>query len=115
MRLPLLLACCAAIGALAAPPSDSYTYAAGFLAAGDDLGGGPYTYADALAHCDALIECMGITFAGDDPKPASPVNVYFKSAVHFEAAPGWQTWEKVSALHATAIPVRTFSARWHPP
>ena len=49
-------------GAAAAPsppPSDSYTYGAGFLAAGDDLPGGSFAYASALAHCDALVECSG--------------------------------------------------------
>ena len=37
----------------------NYTYKVGFLAAGGDLHSGPYTYADAVAFCDADDDCAG--------------------------------------------------------
>lgn len=91
-----VLVCFSVLGAAVLGAHDSYTYGAGFLAAGDDLPGGSYTYADAVAHCDSILECEGFTFRGSDPKPSTPVDMYFKSAVNFDASPGWVSWIKTA-------------------
>ena len=86
----------------ASPPLGGFPYAncgrytqqvpGGFLAAGDDVGGGLLTLQDAQANCTAIPACVAFTFAGDVPAPGVAVNVFLKSAVNFVAAPGWQTY-----------------------
>lgn len=76
-----------------------YTYAAGFLDAGNDLpGGGSLTYAQAVSACTASLECMGFTWSGpqNETQPTSPVNMYLKSSAAFSPAAGWNTWLKGS-------------------
>ncbi len=75
-----------------------YAYGAGFLAAGSDIspGPGPVTFAQATAFCDANLQCMGFTFSqgANNSRPTTPVSMYFKTAVNFEAAAGWSSWTK---------------------
>ena len=40
----------------------NFTYAPGFLAAGEDLTSGSYTYDEAVEYCSAQDLCMGFTF-----------------------------------------------------
>jgi hypothetical protein len=77
----------------------NYTYKVGFLAAGGDLHSGPYTYADAVAFCDADDDCAGFTFnhgaSNNDTQPTTPVNVYFKNVQDYSCCdPAWATYLK---------------------
>ena len=75
-----------------APAAGNYTEMNGYLAAGDDIVNGNYTYAQACAECDSLPGCAGFTFENGAQQPTSPVNVYFKSAINFVAAAGWYSY-----------------------
>jgi sialate O-acetylesterase len=74
-------------------PAPNWTYlGAGFLAAGNDVGGGNWTVQEAQAACDAVPSCVGFTWQGAGPTPPAPVPVLLKSALNFAADPAWQAW-----------------------
>ena len=83
---------------LASPLAWNYSYKVGFLAAGGDLHTGPYTYADAVAFCDAHDDCAAFTFnhgANNDTQPTTPVNVYFKVLQDYSCCDAaWATYLK---------------------
>ena len=89
-----LILALAALPRAAAQGGVTYAHKLGFLAAGSDDHTGPFNFADAQAFCSADDACMGFTFASAAPEPATPVNVYFKTAQNFVAADGWQAYLK---------------------
>lgn len=58
----MMRALAAATAAILASAQYNYTYGPGFLAAGDDLISGPFTYDEAVAYCSSQALCMGFTF-----------------------------------------------------
>lgn len=46
----------------------NYTFMVGFLAAGNDVHSGPYTYADAVAYCDSSDDCGEPLFTRTSPR-----------------------------------------------
>ena len=54
-----------------ASKATNWTYYAGALVAGDDLGSENMTLADAESHCVGLDGCMGFTFEGATPTASS--------------------------------------------
>jgi hypothetical protein len=73
----------------------------GFLADGDDVWSGLATLAQAEALCTFNFSgCVGITFAGADPSPTTPVQMYLKSAFQFSPASGWNTYESSRELNS---------------
>ena len=82
---------------VAANGDTNWTSRHGYLAVGSDVEPpSPQPSIDAaLAHCEALDKCEGITFKAHDPKPTGAIDkVYFKSKTPFTADALWQTWQK---------------------
>lgn len=84
-RLPLIIAgseFCVFVSPGDNPEPPMYSYlGVGYLAAGNDCGGGNWSLVQAEAACTATPACLGFTFASTDPAPTSPVYVYLKSSV----------------------------------
>jgi hypothetical protein len=99
-------------------PAPIYAYlGAGYLAAGDDVGTGNLTVAQAQDACNAIPACMGFTFQSSSADPPSPVTVLFKSVLNFGAATGWYSYgsdrdvrgQRVSAAGAIGPDGRTMT------
>ena len=73
-----------------------YNYKAGYLEAGDDIYSSAMSVTDAGNWCSSNSSCAGFTFSSTDPmcNGTSSCNIYFKSAVAFAPASGWQTYVK---------------------
>ena len=74
----------------------SYHWIEGFIGSGGDVQP-PATasVSEALARCDALARCRGITYAGPNDT-ASPVKVYFKMSDGVAQSKGWSSWVKTA-------------------
>jgi hypothetical protein len=93
-------AACLAIISLFSSAVADFTYKQGFLAAGDDLLSGSYTYEESLALCTANDLCMGFTFmigTQNSTMPPDPVNVFFKSSQNYVCCDAaWATYMKTA-------------------
>ena len=86
--------------AAATTASTNWTYYAGALVAGDDVGSDNLTLADAEAKCVGISGCIGFTFeaSASNPLPsksscvANKCHVYFKSKVNLNTDSSWGTW-----------------------
>lgn len=86
----------AILQAVAQASSANWTYYAGALVAGDDLGSGNLTLADAQARCIGLDGCVGFTFEAENPSSIScqhkKCHYYFKSKINLNTDSAWGTW-----------------------
>ena len=85
----------------------NWTYYAGALVAGDDVGSENMTLADAESHCVGLDGCMGFTFEGATPTASSCTKeicqFYFKSKINLNTDSAWGTWTVRIVLHSSAV------------
>jgi hypothetical protein len=81
----------------------NWTYYAGALVAGDNLGSDNLTLADAQAHCTSLDGCMGFTFEATNPNASTcadkQCHVYFKSKINLNTDSAWGTWTVQPMAH----------------
>ena len=76
----------------------TYTWAEGFIGSGGDVAPPVITtLKEALAHCDALARCRGITYAGTNAT-SGKLNVYFKMGSDVAHASGWSSWVKTAVV-----------------
>lgn len=84
----------------------SYKWQDGFLGAGDDVQPPAIaTLREALARCDALARCRGITYEGTN-STTNATRVYFKTSSGVAHGEGWSTWVKVANV---TPPARTIA------
>ena len=109
MTQPRLTALLALVLLLPLAHASTYTFFAGFIGAGSDVGSLPAgtALADAQAWCDARPECVALTYEGPREGPASGT-VYLKNRTGElvpNASSPWSTW-------ARADPTATWHAVW---
>lgn len=76
-------------------PATDYAFFLGYLADGDDVQWGNYTWDQAVANCSALPACVGFTHAAPDAYPVYPTLMYLKSTWKFTPSnSGWSSFAK---------------------
>ena len=82
-----------------------YKWSAGFIGAGGDVEPpANATVEEALARCDALVRCRGITYAGNK-STSTAQRIYFKIGDGVETAAGWSAWVKLAGDTPPALTV----------
>ena len=82
-----------------------YKWSAGFIGAGGDVEPpANATVEEALARCDALVRCRGITYAGNK-STSTAQRIYFKIGDGVETAAGWSAWVKLAGVTPPALTV----------
>ena len=82
-----------------------YEWQAGFIGAGGDVEPPAHATVDeALARCDALVRCRGITYEGNK-STSTAQRIYFKIGDGVEHASGWSAWVKRAGVTPPALTV----------
>jgi len=79
-------------GACASCPVTFALQPPGFIGAGNDVGNGTWSLAEAEAQCSALPACVAFTYHSSSADPAGAVPVLLKSSADFSAAAGWSSY-----------------------
>ena len=82
-----------------------YKWQQGFIGAGGDVEPPALATVDeALARCDVLARCRGITYEGNK-STSEPQHIYFKMSSGVAKATGWSAWLKTAAVTPPAVTV----------